>query len=190
MYVERLRLALARRTSATLSDEGARRAAVAVVVSEGDEPALLFVKRRERAGDPWSGHVALPGGFASPADGSPENTAMRETFEETGLDLSRLGSHLGRLDDVYPRSLLLPRVIVTPVVFTVASRHPVAPSEEVDRALWLQIASLEDQANRGVISLDLPAGPAEFTAIHVEGLAIWGLTERILAQLAAIAPVA
>lgn len=180
-FVHRLQAELQRRTPATLSDGEAQRAAVAVIVTAEADPALLFVKRRERAGDPWSGHVAFPGGFAAPSDPSPEATAARETLEETGLVLE--AGSLGRLSDVYPRTVHLPRVIVTPVVFLARDRSPVAASPEVERALWLPVAELRDPANRGTLSLDRPDGNRTFPTINVGGLAIWGLTERILSEL-------
>ena len=77
----------------------ARLAAVAAVLRVVDEPELLFIKRAEVAHDPWSGHVAFPGGRMEPDDESLEATAIRETFEELSLDL-KAGQMLGRLDDL------------------------------------------------------------------------------------------
>lgn len=166
-----------------LEEEGARHAAVAVVVTREKDEALLFVKRRERAGDPWSGHIAFPGGHAQEGE-APATTAERETLEETGLALGRVGRRLGLLDDVYPRSVYLPKIIVTPVVFEVPSRIEVRPSEEIERAVWVQVGDVFDRANRKPFVLSMPAGKREFESIHVAGLVIWGLTERILRQIA------
>lgn len=181
--IGRLRSTLERRVPATLADEGAQRAAVAIVVTAEAEPALLLVKRQERAGDPWSGHAAFPGGFCSVADRDMAATAERETEEETGLSLARVGERLGQLDDVYPRSLHLPKVIVTPCVFAVSGRLPVAPTPEVERALWVPYSQLVAAENRRPFALELPGGRREFESIHVESLMIWGLTERIIGQL-------
>jgi 8-oxo-dGTP pyrophosphatase MutT (NUDIX family) len=185
-FVPRLRSALGRRTAATVNEEGAQRASVAVVVSSGPEPALLFVKRREREGDPWSGHAALPGGFRSPTDVSAEATAERETEEETGLPLARVGERLGRLDDVFPRSVQLPKVIVSPLVFAVSGRLPVSPSNEIDAALWVPLAQVFDPHSRKPFLLSRAGVQQEFVSIHASGLVIWGLTERILSQLAEV----
>lgn len=185
-YAERLREALRRRAPATVLSEGAHRAAVAVIVADPADPALLVVKRRERVGDPWSGHAALPGGFASANDATLEDTAAREAWEETGLEIARLGPALGRLDDVLPRSVELPRVIVTPVVFAIDSRLPVSASSEVERAAWVRIADLYHARHRGTLGLDVRGERRVFTAIHVDGLSIWGLTERILSQLSQV----
>lgn len=183
----RLRERLARREPATETDAAAQRAAVAVVVSTDSDPALLFVKRSERAGDPWSGHVAFPGGFAGPGETSSVATAARETEEETGLALQATGECLGPLDDVYPRSVRLPRVIVTPVVFVVPGRPEVTPTSEVEQAVWVPVAAVLDPANRRPYVLEWGDSSVVFDSIVVEGLTIWGLTERILVQFAALA---
>jgi 8-oxo-dGTP pyrophosphatase MutT (NUDIX family) len=56
-------------------------------VQNGDAE-ILFIKRAGRAGDRWSGHVALPGGKRDPQDASDRVAAIRETQEEVGLDLA------------------------------------------------------------------------------------------------------
>ena len=179
----RLRAALERRAPATLTDAQAHRAAVAVIVTDEGQPALLFIRRRERAGDPWSGHVAFPGGYAEPSDASPVATAVRETWEETGLSLDPETQLLGTLDDVYPRSAVLPKVIVTPVVFAVPAREPVTPKEEIVAATWVPTDQVFDPGNRHPLEIPLPTGTRTFDSIVVGDLTIWGLTERILAQV-------
>jgi 8-oxo-dGTP pyrophosphatase MutT (NUDIX family) len=181
-YPEHLRRVLERRTRATVAEADVRHAAVAVVVTREAEPAFLFVRRQERDGDPWSGHMAFPGGFQAPGE-SATVAAMRETEEETGLPLGGLGAPLGYLDDVFPRSTHLPRVVVTPVVFAVQGRPPVAACSEVDLAVWLPASEVFAKANRRPLVLDLPIGQYTFDSIVVQGLTIWGLTERILSQL-------
>lgn len=181
--LRRLRSALVRRVPATVADDTAQRAAVAVIVSDEADPAVLFVRRQERDGDPWSGHIAFPGGFASPADDSAAATAARETEEETGLPLSRDGERLGPLDDVAPRSVYLPRITVTPVVFALPGRPAVTVGPEIASASWIPARQLFDPANRRPFHLDLPTGRREFESIEVGGLVIWGLTERVLAQI-------
>ena len=177
VVVRRLREALGRRAAATIADEEASRAAVAVVVSAGDDPAILFVRRQQRAGDPWSGQMAFPGGFHSPADESLAVTASRETAEETGLDLSVHGELLGTLDDVAPRSVLLPRVVA----------EPVHAGLEVDKVVWLRVAELFDPANRKPYTMNLPIGSRTFESMQVDEYVVWGLTERVLEQFRHVA---
>ena len=91
-------------------------AAVAVVLAPEPESVLL-IRRAERAGDPWSGHMALPGGRRrSRPDHDLVATAIRETAEEVGLALGP-EQLIGALDDVVPRTPVLPPIAVRPFVF-------------------------------------------------------------------------
>jgi 8-oxo-dGTP pyrophosphatase MutT (NUDIX family) len=56
-------------------------------VQNGD-PEVLFIKRATRTRDRWGGHVALPGGRRDSGDESDQAVAVRETWEEVGMDLS------------------------------------------------------------------------------------------------------
>ena len=91
--VARLARAVARRPSLQLEPDDrtlARQAATALVLRPRTDDALelLFIKRAEWAGDPWSGQVAFPGGRHEPHDPDLLTTSVRETQEETGIDLA------------------------------------------------------------------------------------------------------
>ena len=62
---------------------------------------LLFIKRTAQEGDPWSGQIAFPGGRREAADADDVACAIRETWEEVGIDLTQEGDFqfLGRLGD-------------------------------------------------------------------------------------------
>ena len=109
----------------------ARPAAVALVLLEGPQGLeILLIRRAERADDPWSGQIALPGGRYDVGDRDLFATAVRETREETGVDLSA-AERLGVLDDLYPRTPTLPPVVVRPFVFALSTRAGLVPSDEV-----------------------------------------------------------
>jgi len=182
-FVERLRSALRTRVPRRVERPEARHAAVAALVTSGPEPAILFIKRRERAGDPWSGQMALPGGFVSPADGSSEVTARRETEEETGLGPADSGELLGALDDVSPRTPYLPPLVVTPYVYLVPAALPAVAGPEAEAVVWLRVRDLFDPALRKPLRLRFRSEEKEFESIVVDGYTIWGLTERVLQQL-------
>src|SRR6266511_1878023 len=60
-------------------------AAVSLILSEARGSAqALIIKRAERPGDHWSGHLALPGGRAQDEDADLIATAARETYGEVG----------------------------------------------------------------------------------------------------------
>ncbi|HEU5217398.1 MAG TPA: NUDIX domain-containing protein, partial [Gemmatimonadales bacterium] len=77
-------------------------AAVAVILAP-DPDSVLLIRRAEREGDKWSGHLALPGGRWSPGDPDLAATARRETIEEVGVDLSGV-TVAAELDDLAPRT--------------------------------------------------------------------------------------
>jgi 8-oxo-dGTP pyrophosphatase MutT (NUDIX family) len=158
----------------------ARPAAVALVLLEGPQGLeILLIRRAERADDPWSGQIALPGGRRDGGDRDLEATAVRETREETGVDLSD-AERLGVLDDLYPRASTLPPVVVRPFVFALARRAALVPSDEVQRAFWLPLGRLSDPGVRREVTLPLRGGARTFPAYLVDEDLIWGMTERIL----------
>ncbi|KAA8497434.1 hypothetical protein FVE85_1163 [Porphyridium purpureum] len=59
---------------------------------------VLFIQRAARSDDPWSGHLALPGGKRDGGE-TDLDTAIRETLEEVGLDLRANWQCCGRLND-------------------------------------------------------------------------------------------
>lgn len=167
----------------TVEAPEARPAAVAVVLLDGVAVSggleVLLIRRAERAGDPWSGQIALPGGRHEARDPDLLTTAMRETREETGVDLAS-AERLGALDDLYPRTPTLPPVVVRPFVFLLERRPALIPSDEVQRAFWLPLARLGEPGVRREITLTLRGIERTFPAYLVDDEVIWGMTERIL----------
>lgn len=162
-------------------------AAIALVIRPGElgEPELLLIKRAEAENDPWSGHIACPGGRAEPEDRDLAHTAIRETWEETGIDLERTGRLLGALDDISPMSPSLPPLVVRPFVAAVPSAVEMIQSVEVAQAFWVPLSALRAAKAwaRGTLMVrGVPRDVSTFT--HGEHM-VWGLTERVLKQLMA-----
>jgi len=158
----------------------ARPAAVALVLLEGPQGLeLILIKRAERGDDPWSGQIALPGGRYEGGDRDLEATAVRETSEETGVDLAG-AERLGALDDLYPRTSLLPPVVVRPFVFALTRRAALVPSDEVQRAFWLPLGRLSEPGVRREVTVTVRGGAHTLPAYLVDDDLIWGMTERIL----------
>ena len=156
-------------------------AAVAVILAP-DPDALLLIRRAERAGDPWSGHMALPGGRQDADEPDLLTTAVRETAEEVGLALDR--EHLiGTLDDVVPRTPVLPPIAVRPYVFALAHRPRLSLNPEVAAARWVPLDLLLHPEIYDSVRLDIRGESREFPAYRLDDAIVWGMTERILSSL-------
>jgi 8-oxo-dGTP pyrophosphatase MutT (NUDIX family) len=143
---------------------------------------FLAVKRAEQDGDPWSGHMALPGGRRDAGDDSLWATAVRETREEVGVDVEAVGRLLGQLDDVTPRTRRIPGIAITPFVVAVPAEVVAHTSSEIERAVWMPLEVVIGEEHRGTLRLDfLPE--REYPTIEYGGHVIWGLTLAILRQL-------
>ncbi len=167
-----------RATSGTYDSE----AAVSLLLRpSGEGLEFLAIKRAESEGDPWSGHMALPGGRRDLEDGDLWATAVRETREEVGVDLIELGRRLGQLDDVAPRTRRIPAIAITPFVVGVTPDAEAETSSEVERAVWVPLDVVIEDKHRGSMTLDV-VPDREFPTIEYEGQVIWGLTYNILGQ--------
>jgi len=185
----RLAEVLARRPAALASpDVPVRYAAVLLALRATASPELLLIKRAEFAGDPWSGQVALPGGRREPDDATLEDTALRETWEETAVDVRAAGGVvLGALDEVHPRTPVLPPIVVRPYVAVVPPDVAIVPSLEVAQAFWVPLSTLEDPSTSGEATVVVRGAELRVSCFWCEGHIVWGLTERILRQFLALA---
>jgi 8-oxo-dGTP pyrophosphatase MutT (NUDIX family) len=169
-------------------EEGVRRAAVALIIRAGadEAPELLFIQRADYPGDPWSGQVAFPGGREEEGDPTLTHTAFRETLEETGIDLLRDGTVIGTLDDLRPQTVRLPAVIVRPYVVLLNRFEPLVLSDEVALAFWIPLEAFKDAPSWQDTDVMARGVQMNRRAFHHQGHVIWGMTERILAQLLAL----
>jgi 8-oxo-dGTP pyrophosphatase MutT (NUDIX family) len=169
-------------------EEGVRRAAVALIIRAGANgaPELLFIQRADYPGDPWSGQVAFPGGREEEADPTLADTAIRETREETGIDLVRDGTVIGTLDDLRPQTVRLPAVIVRPYVVVLNRFEPLLLSDEVALAFWVPLEAFKDTPSWRDTDVLARGVQMNRRAFHHQGHVIWGMTERVLAQLLAL----
>jgi 8-oxo-dGTP pyrophosphatase MutT (NUDIX family) len=154
------------------------------------------MKRREHAGDRWSGHVSLPGGKEGPGDADLVATAVRETREELGVDLGSCARLLGRLDAIraIAKGKLLPMTI-SPFVFTfVASAVAGAVAEprlemgeEAESAFWLPLAAAAAGTLDAIHPYRLGPVPLRLPCWRFQGYVIWGLTYQMLRKLLDVA---
>src|SRR5215216_7134975 len=178
--VTRLALRLAEHRGRTLDVEGealSRLAAIALVLrpSDAGEPELLMIKRAEAERDPWSGHIACPGGRMEPGDHDLAVTAVRETWEETGVDVARDGRLLGHLDDLSPRTPVLPPIIIRPYVALVRASVEIVPSREVAQAFWVPVSALRERTAWGIGRVSVGGSEREVSVFQHGEYTVWGL---------------
>ena len=152
-------------------------AAVATVLRQGGEGAeTLLIKRAERAGDPWSGHVAFPGGKREPGE-SLLFTALRETEEEVGLRLAP-SSLVARLDDIEARSSVYR---VAHFVFALEdTASPLTTNAEVFATLWVPLARFARREGAGTFSYAYDGREAEMPCFRLGDYVLWGMTYRMV----------
>jgi 8-oxo-dGTP pyrophosphatase MutT (NUDIX family) len=155
---------------------------LAIRASADGEPELLMIKRADAERDPWSGHIACPGGRREPSDADLAATAVRETREETGLDVDRDGRLIGHLDDLSPVSPHLPPLVIRPYVALVRSDVGIVPSEEVAAAFWVPLAEFRTESAWGMDVVHVRGVDRRVSVFRHGGYTVWGLTERVLRQ--------
>ncbi len=178
--LDAIRERLARITPRRIVKPNTTQAAVALILTpaeRGDQLALLLVKRAEQRGDPWSGQMALPGGRREREDQRLLETALRETREETGIALSA-NALLGELDDLHPRTRVLPPIVVRPFVFGLPARPVVRLSQEVDLTLWVPLPELI--ASQREVELEVRGRHRTEESFLIGSHIVWGMTHRIL----------
>jgi 8-oxo-dGTP pyrophosphatase MutT (NUDIX family) len=145
---------------------------------------VLLILRATREGDPWSGQVALPGGRRDGSDATLQDTAIRETLEETGIDLAAHGLVLGTLDELRPRTPVLPPIIVTPFVAVVPDEVPIQISDELSDAFWAPWSTFADPTRVDESTVNVRGADWKVSSYLVGERIVWGMTERMLRQLA------
>ena len=195
---ETLRLALSR-TQPREEPAANKNAGVALVIVPGPAPGtpyapgtsgaepsfglpldLLLIRRAEHPRDPWSGQIGLPGGMKEPADADLLATAVRETAEETGVELPP-SSLIGRLDDCRPRRNSLPDVMIRPHVFFLEKRPETRCSAELQYCFWAPLPELAKAHEK--VELVSSSGNRRTEAYRAaNGDLVWGITYGILSE--------
>jgi 8-oxo-dGTP pyrophosphatase MutT (NUDIX family) len=159
-----------------------------VLHASRDDAQLLLIQRAHRDGDPWSGHMALPGGRRDPADVDLTRTAIRETQEEVGIDLEADAEVIGELDELRAVARFRPLdLVISPFVFRLErSVSLTLNAREVRSAIWVPVTFFHTPVAAGRYRRELDGIVTEFPCYRYQGYTIWGLTHRILENFLAI----
>jgi 8-oxo-dGTP pyrophosphatase MutT (NUDIX family) len=169
-------------------DSVLKRAAVAAILRmAGERLEVLLIRRAEREGDLWSGHMAFPGGRADPGDRDLTATVVRETQEEIGIDLATHADLLGRLDDLPAIGRGLPTgMVISPFVFMLsdgATPEVVIRDEEVAEVIWTPVQPILRGELATTYELKYQGETRQMPAFDVGGRVVWGLTWRMMTAL-------
>jgi len=163
----------------------ARPAAVLVLLfpDEDGEARLVLTERADRGGH-HSGEVSFPGGRAEPGDADIVATALREAAEEVGLDAVAAGVRvLGMLPVQW---IPVSNFTVTPVV-AVAERRPLLTPQpsEVAAILEAPVRAFLPGGELIQVEREFRGWQVRYAAYPIDGLAVWGMTARVLGGLGA-----
>lgn len=150
---------------------------VPMVMREHGMTMLLTQRTNDLAHHP--GQVSFPGGHVDPTDNSPEDTALRETEEEVGIDRRHIRI-IGRLADYWTRT----GFTVAPIVGVITPPFDVTPDPgEVAEVFEVPMDFLLDPANHERHSREYKGATRQFYAMPYNDFYIWGATAGMLIDL-------
>lgn len=162
---------------------GARNSSVLVLLHEGDDGTELLFTRRPMHMRSHRGEISFPGGRMD-ADETPQQTALREAWEEVALDPALVTVH-GELDHI---STVVSQSYIVPVVASVAQRPVLVPhAAEVDRILWVSVADLMRPGTFRAEVWGTPPLDRPIFFFELDDETVWGATARMLHQLLRLA---
>ncbi|NOY13898.1 MAG: CoA pyrophosphatase, partial [Deltaproteobacteria bacterium] len=157
-----------------------RQAAVAMLLTPGEvSPEILFVRRAEYEGDPWSGDVAFPGGSLEARDAGLRQAAEREVWEEIGLRLQPQ-QYLGQLDDL--GGAYLP-IQISCFVYQLTTKPRLRLNGEVAAGFWVPLTQLLSRERRQLSNITYRGTSHTHPIIKLDGYCdhfLWGISYRLL----------
>ncbi|MBN2462740.1 MAG: CoA pyrophosphatase [Dehalococcoidia bacterium] len=177
---EKLRQALALRLKTSLSGRGLTEAAVLIpIFCKDGEHHILFIKRSDQV-QHHKGQISFPGGARSEADAGLLETALRESWEEIGLEVKDV-EVLGELDDIPTTTSSFN---VSPFVAFIPYPYQFTLSPyEIDEIFSVPVSGLLYEAKRGEERYTFDDEVFVGYSYEYEGRVIWGATAQIVRQL-------
>jgi 8-oxo-dGTP pyrophosphatase MutT (NUDIX family) len=174
--LDHIRLFLASLARQSITDPALRKAAVLILLYLKDERLHLLFTKRTSIVEHHKGQISFPGGSADERDATLVQTALRETFEETGLDTSGV-EILGMYHDQWTPT----GFCISPVVGYLATLPPLSPNRhEVEEIIEIPVSFFLDPANERVEVRHRSGKPIEVYFYHYKGHEVWGATAAMV----------
>ncbi|MBV9515196.1 MAG: CoA pyrophosphatase [Mycobacteriaceae bacterium] len=184
-------LAMVTAATATAALAGAGRDAAVLVLFSGpedvpaggaipDEVDLLLTVRASTLRH-HAGQAAFPGGATDPGDAGPVDTALREAYEETGIDATRLRP-LATLDKMF----IAPSGFhVVPVLAYSPDPGPVAVVDEAETAIVARVPlrAFVNPENRLMVYRRTFTNRFAGPAFLLNEMLVWGFTGQVISAL-------
>jgi len=167
-----------RRVEADFS--GVRPSAVLVLFADDDNgDAGVLLTRRSTALRNHSGEMSFPGGRID-GDETPIEAALREAYEEVGLDPASV-EIIGELNHL---ATVVSRSHIVPIVARTQSQVALAPaSHEVERVLWVPLAEFIRTDTYRAERWTVPWGERVLYFYELDDETVWGATAHVLTDL-------
>lgn len=180
--IDKISVLLDRHKTVEVPEDGRSKAAVAMVLRQGERGVeLLFIQRAQHENDPWSGNIAFPGGKAMPGE-DLRQAAERETAEEIGLDLAE-ALYLGRMPEVV--GSYLPVRVTCFVYWLPGPPDRLELNEEVFDVFWAGLDDIIAAESQTLSTVNFGGEAFETPAIKLlwpGAPVLWGLTYRLTTQ--------
>lgn len=164
-----------------LEELNPRKSAVLIILFPSDKAINILLIQRPVYDGVHSGQVAFPGGKFEKNDRNLQETALRETYEEIGVEANEI-QVIGKLTDLYiPPSNFL----VSPYI-GFAKKQPdfLINTYEVQRIIAVDLFSLNDASIRTEKVITQSSGyKIKAPCYEIEELTIWGATAMMISEL-------
>jgi 8-oxo-dGTP pyrophosphatase MutT (NUDIX family) len=174
--LDHIRLFLASLARRSITDPALRKAAVLILLYLKDESLHLLFTKRTSIVEHHKGQISFPGGSADEGDTTLVQTALRETFEEIGLDTSGV-EILGMYHDQWTPT----GFCISPVIGYLATLPTLSPNRhEVEEIIEIPVSFFLDPANERVEVRHRSGKPIEVYFYRYRGHEVWGATAAIV----------
>lgn len=178
--VRRLRERLGSTPARDLPPHSYKRAAVLVPIFETHGSAHLLLTKRTDKVEHHKGQISFPGGGEEPGDTSLLDTALRETYEEIGLEPSSV-EIWGRLDET---ETVVSGFAITPFVGKIPPPDDLRPNpNEIDQVIVVPLSLFLNPAQRRVERVVREGQEWEMIFFDYPPHVIWGATARIITSM-------